>query len=88
MEAVTLSDAKARLPRLLADVLELGESVIITRSGRPAGVLVSVDEYEGLLETLEILADPDLSAALRRGLDDAAHHHVMSHEDLWRELDD
>jgi PHD/YefM family antitoxin component YafN of YafNO toxin-antitoxin module len=49
---------------------------------------VSVDEYEGLLETLEILADPDLSAALRRGLDDAAHHHVMSHEDLWRELDD
>jgi len=71
METVTLSDAKRRLPRLLADVRELGEGVVITRSGRPAGVLVSVDEHEGLLETLEILADPELSAAVRRGLDDA-----------------
>lgn len=88
METVTLSDAKARLPRLLADVLELGEAVVITRSGRPAGVLVSVDEYEGLLETLEILADPELSAAVRRGLADAGDGRVVSHEDLWRELDD
>ena len=88
METVTLSDAKARLPRLLADILELGEGVVITRSGRPAGVLVSVDEYEGLLETLEILADPDLSAAVRRGLADANDGRVVGHEDLWRELDD
>jgi len=88
METVTLSDAKARLPRLLADVVELGEGVVITRSGRPAGVLVSVDEYEGLLETLEILADPELSAAVRRELDDAGRGEVVSHKDLWRELDD
>lgn len=87
METVTLSDAKARLPRLLADVLELGEGVVITRSGRPAAVLVSVDEYEGLLETLEILADPDLSAAVHHGLDDAGRGDVVGHEDLWRELD-
>lgn len=67
MDTVTLSDAKARLTRLLADVVELGEGVVITRSGRPAGVLVSIDEYEGLLETLEVLADPELSEAVRPG---------------------
>ena len=88
MDTVTLSDAKARLPRLLADVLELGESVVITRSGRPAGVLVSIDEYEGLLETLEILADPELAAAVRAGLEDAADNRVVRHENLWRDLGD
>jgi prevent-host-death family protein len=88
VDTVTLSDAKARLPRLLADVAELGEGVVITRSGRPAAVLVSIQEYEGLLETLEVLADPELSAAIRTGLDEAARGRVVGHGDLWRELGD
>ena len=33
----------------------------ITRSGRPVGVLLSLTDYEGLIETLEILADQDLA---------------------------
>lgn len=57
MSTVTLSEAKTQLARLLREVEELGERYVITRSGRAAGVLLSVDEYEGLLETLEILAD-------------------------------
>ncbi len=86
MDSVTISEAKAQLPRLLSDVVELGEGVIITRSGRPAGVLVSFDEYEGLLETLEILADSELAAAVRAGLDDAAAGRTVSHAELWGEL--
>ncbi len=87
MDTVTLSEAKARLPRLLADVTELGERVLITRSGRPAGVLLSVDEYEGLLETLEILADEEMAAAVRRGLEEAERGERVSHEELWGGLD-
>lgn len=87
MSTVTLSDAKTHLPRLLAEVMEIGERIIITRSGRPAGVLLSVEEYDGLLETLEILADPDLSEAVRRGLAEASDHDLVSHEELWDELE-
>lgn len=87
MTTVTLSDAKTHLARLLSDVTELGEQVVITRSGRPAGVLLAVDEYEGLLETLEILADPELSRAVRRGLEEAERGEVVSSAELWRELD-
>ena len=70
MTTVTLSHAKAQLAKLLSDVERLGEEVIITRSGRPIGILLSLEEYEGLIETLEILADPDLSQSVRNGLDD------------------
>jgi len=87
MPTVTLSDAKTNLARLLAEVDRLGERVVITRSGRPAGVLVSVDEFEGLMETLEILADPDLAAAVRRGLDEAGRGDTVSHEELWRGME-
>ena len=88
MPTVTLSDAKTNLARLLAEVDRLGERVVITRSGRPAGVLVSVDEFEGLMETLEILADPELAAAVRRGLDEAKRGDTVSHEELWRGVED
>ncbi len=84
MPTVPLSEAKAQLARLLKEVEQLGESVVITRSGRPAGVLLSVDEYEGLLETLDILVDPELAAAVRRGLDDIARGDLVSDEEVWR----
>ena len=87
METVTLSDAKTNLPRLLAEVSRLGERVVITRSGRPAAVLLSVDEYEGLLETLEILADPELSEAVRRGLAEAERGETMSDDEVWSGVD-
>lgn len=88
MPTVPLSEAKTHLARLLAEVEELGEQVVITRSGRPAGVLLAYDEYEGLLETLDLLADPDLSAAIRMGLDEAARGELLSHEEVWGGLDD
>ena len=87
MSTVTLSDAKTHLPRLLAEVSEIGERIIITRSGRPAGVLLSIEEYDGLVETLEILADPELSKAVRQGLAEVSDGDVIPHEELWGELD-
>jgi antitoxin YefM len=87
MNTVTLSNAKTHLARLLSEVSELGERVVITRSGKPAGMLVSVDEYEGLLETLEILADEEMADAVRRGLDEAERGEIISHEEAWGGLE-
>jgi prevent-host-death family protein len=88
MSTVPLSQAKARLTKLLTEVEELGEEVVITRSGRPAGVLVSFSEYEGLLETLEVLADQKLSRAIQRGLEEAARGEVLTEEEVWRGMED
>ena len=87
MNSVTLSEAKTHLARLLADVDELGERVVITRSGKPTGVLLSMNEYDGLLETLEILADDELAQAVRRGLEEAERGNTVSPEELWGEVD-
>lgn len=88
MTTVSLSDAKARLTRLLSEIEELGEEVIITRSGKPAGVLMSYREYEGLLETLEILADQEMVKAIERGLAEAASGELVGQEEVWGDLDD
>ena len=87
MPTVPLSEAKTHLAKLLADVEALGEEVVITRSGRPVGVLLSLSDYEGLIETLEILADQDLGQSIRNGLADAQAGKVLTHEDVWDDVD-
>jgi prevent-host-death family protein len=40
------------------------ERVTITKNGRPAAVLMAVEDLESLVETLEVLSDPDAMAAI------------------------
>ena len=87
MTTIPLSEAKTHLAKLLAEVEALGEEVVITRSGRPIGVLLSLTDYQGLIETLEILADQDLAKSIERGLAEAAAGKVLKHEDVWDDVD-
>jgi antitoxin YefM len=83
MVNVALSEAKTHLARLLSDVERLGESFVITRSGHPAAVVLSVDEYEGLLETLEILADTKTMKKVQEGLADIEQGRIIEHDEVW-----
>ena len=42
----------------------------VTRNGSRAAVLLGADDYDALLEMVEILADSEAVAAIRAGLDD------------------
>jgi antitoxin YefM len=52
MTTIPLTEAKARLNELVDEAVTLHEHVTITRRGRPAAMLVSVEEWESLQETL------------------------------------
>jgi antitoxin YefM len=65
MEMTSLADAKARLSELVATVAGTWERVVITKNGRPVAVLMSVEDLEALVETLEVLSDPEAMTAIR-----------------------
>lgn len=83
MTNIPLSEAKTHLTRLLSDVERLGESFVITRSGHPAAVVLSIEEYEGLLETLEILADADMMKKIQASLADFEKGRIVGHDEVW-----
>ena len=64
-KTLPILEVKARLPGLVAGVLEREEEVVVTRDGKPAAILVNVDEYERLKGTLDVLSDPDMMAQIR-----------------------
>lgn len=65
MRALKISEAKAHLSRLMDEVYETNEIVTISKGGTPEGVLMNIAEYESLIETLEILSDPELMSAIQ-----------------------
>ena len=68
MKTLPLSEAKAKLSRLVDEVSRRDERVTITKNGKPAAILLSPEEFEGWQETVEILSDPRLMAQIRRNV--------------------
>ena len=66
-EMRSLVDVKAHLSELVARVGSQHERVTVTVHGRPAAVLVAVEDLEAMEETIAVLSD----AAATRALADA-----------------
>lgn len=75
---------KKRLLELLKQLNELNGTIAITKNGLPAGVLMSIDDYESLIETIEILANPDTLKGLRRSRNDHLAGRIYTHKEAWK----
>ena len=70
-EFISVSEAKNKLLDLIRRMKHKQEIVAITRDGVPSAVLLSMDQFEGLMETIEILSDQKSMRAIRRSLKQA-----------------
>jgi antitoxin YefM len=69
------------LPDQLTD-----EPVIITKHGKPAMVALGYEQFESLMETLEVLSDPDLMTTLRQSMAQAQSEETISLDDAIARL--
>jgi len=68
MEVLNYTDARARLKDVLDRVVEDHEEVVVTRkNGKPA-VIVSLDRWNAIRETLHLLSTPANARALRESI--------------------
>lgn len=85
-KTVPVRELRSNLSRLLSDVVDRRDHVLVTRNGKPAAVLIPIDEYDALEETAEILSDPDALNAIEAGLGELERGETVSLSDLRREL--
>lgn len=87
MTQLTITQARRgllNLPERLAREPE--RAVTITRRGRPVLAILPWELYEGIVETLEVLSDPALVAALRESLDDLKRGRLVSNAEAKKRL--
>lgn len=87
MTQLTITEARQAfldLPERLAKAPD--KAVSITRRGRPVLALLPWELYESILETLEVLSDPDTTAALQSSLEDIRKGRLVGHEAARKRL--
>ena len=57
VQTISVSEAKDRFSQLVESIDTTHEAVTITRHGRPAVVMLSIDDLESLQATLALLQD-------------------------------
>jgi len=67
MTTSSLTDARTNFSEIVDYVVSTGTEWTVTRHGRPVAVVLAFDEYESMIETLNILSDPDTMEAIAEG---------------------
>ena len=70
-EYIPVTKAKANLLDLVRKIKDTDDTIAITKNGIPEVVLISMDKFQGLLETMEILSDEKAMKAIRKSIREA-----------------
>lgn len=83
---VSVKELRPALPRVIKRIDDRLDRYIITKRGKPIVVMLSVDDYDALMETLDILADPKAMAGIRRGEEDIRKGRTRPWDEIKRSL--
>ena len=67
---ISLTELRPKLPEILNELKKSFDRCVITRHGRPEAIVLSEEDYESLLETLDILSDRKLLREIRKAQDE------------------
>ncbi len=70
---VGIRELRPKLPRILRHISARFDRYVVTKRGKPEAVILSVQDYESLLETLDIDRDAAALARLRQAEQDRKH---------------
>ena len=84
-EYMSVSAAKSQFLEIVRRIEDENSKVVITKNGTPRAVLLSYDDFDGLLDTIDILADSGTVRGLRKGLKDIKEGRVVSLEEAFKD---
>lgn len=85
-ETLPLSSVKTHLSEIVDRVEGEHDRVVVTRNGKPAAILISPEDLDGLEETLAIMSDPKLVKQIRDGEAALAAGDTASLDELQADL--
>ena len=84
MKIASVADVKAHFSTFLKDSKQ--GPVVVTRNGRPAAVLLSVEDEDDL-DRLMMAYSPKLQKILTLARQQIKEHGGIPHDDFWKEME-
>ena len=85
-KSITLKKLRPSLPRVVDEIDSKMDRFIITKRGKPIALMMAIDDYESLLETLSILSDAKLMKRIKQAEKDVNGGKVKSLDRIEKEL--
>jgi antitoxin YefM len=70
-KTISLKEARSRFSAIVDKVDRLSQRYVVTKNGIPKAVVISAEEFESWVETLELMSNPKAVKALEQGLKEA-----------------
>ena len=86
ISTVSLKELRPELPKVIKRIDDRLDRYVVTKRGKPVVVMLSIDDYESLMETLDILADPKAMAGIKAGETDIKQGKTRSWEEVKRSI--
>jgi len=83
---VTLKELRPLLPKIAMEIDSKMDRFIVTKRGKPIILMMSIDDYESILETLSILTNPRLEKRIRAAEEDVKKGRFKELEKIEKEL--
>ena len=87
IQTITLKELRPALPKVVNAIDSKMDRYVVTRHGKSVIVMLNIEDYESLMETLDILADPGAKKGIRQGVRDAGQGRVRSWKEIKRSLE-
>jgi len=81
---VPITRAKNELLELVRRVETEDDTVAITKKGVPTVVMMSMDKFEGLLETVDILSDDKTMRSLKKAIQEAKEGEWVTFDEVFK----
>ena len=82
---IPVTTVKKNFLNIIKEMSDEDSTVTVTKNGVAVGVMITPDRYIGLLETIEILSNPDIIKSLDSSKNDFIRNKTYSHKDVWVE---
>ena len=83
---IPATKARKNFFKIIADVQNPGSFYTLTIDGKPEAVLMSFNEYESILETIDFLSEPGALADLQKAEEEVKAGKVFSWDSVKNEL--
>jgi prevent-host-death family protein len=83
---VSLKALRPKLPKIIDEIDSKMDRFIITKRGRPVALMMSIEDYESLIETMDILSDKKLMKRIKAAETDVEKGYLTTLYDIEKEL--
>ena len=83
---LSISEARKKIFEIAEDVQKPGKHYTFTENGIPKAVLMSADQYDSLVEDLELLSDPGFAKRMEAAEKELERGEYVTLEELKKDL--